>query len=706
MSISAKTVSLSAAKVYDGNNDLSGAVTLLTGIEGESLSYIDALASAVNVLDGGNFIQTILLEDGALALASNYQLPTLNRDNAAVSISAKTVSLSAAKVYDANSDLSGAVTLLTGIEGESLNYSSAMASGTDVLDSSNFIQTILLEDGALALASNYQLPTLNRDNAAVSISAKTVSLSAAKVYDGNNDLSGAVTLLTGIEGESLSYIDALASAVNVLDGGNFIQTILLEDGALALASNYQLPTLNRDNAAVSISAKTVSLSAAKVYDGNNDLSGAVTLLTGIEGESLSYIDALASAVNVLDGGNFIRSIVLKDGSQGLATNYQLPSLNLTNAAVSIGTKTVSLMATKIYDSTVDLSGVVTLLTGIVGESLNYTGAAANSSHVVAEGNFIEAITLENGAVALASNYSLPALSRETAAVDISALEIGAAAAIVGELDKTYDGTVAVEEVLLVGAISGAAAGDILDLDVSAIELAYLTDNVGLTEIQASGLAGFIIAESTGDSVASDYSFTQPVIANVEGRIKSAFTAPAPATLVMQPEVAVPQIEASVDVATTSPMIADAPETVAPVSAPEVAEVQVQEITVEPVQVAVTVARSVTAGANSSAVVGQGFVAVKVFDAVILDQGMPFEITLGVGTFETVDTETTVSVSATTASGEPLPSWLSFSEGDISFSGTAPEGATQITVQIVAIDANGSEASTELVLDFNDLSTPN
>ena len=463
---------------------------------------------------------------------------------------------------------------------------------------------------------------------------------------------------------------------------------MLEDGALALASNYQLPTLNRGNAEVSVSAKTVSLSAAKIYDANDDLSGAVTLATGIEGESLSYIDALASAVNVLDSGNFIRSIVLEDGSQGLASNYQLPSLNLTNAAVSIGAKTVSLLATKIYDSTVDLSGVVTLLTGIVGESLNYSGAAASSSHVVAEGNFIEAIQLEDGTTAVASNYRLPTLSRETAAVDISALEISATATIVGELDKTYDGTVAVEEVLLVSSISGAATGDLLDLDRSAIELAYLVDNVGLTEIQASGPAGFIITESAGNSVASDYSFTQPVIANVEGRIKSAFTAPAPATLVMQPEVAVPQVAASVDVATTSPMITGAPETVAPV------------------QVAVTVARSVTADASSSAVVGQGFITVKVFDAVVLDQGTPFEITLGVGTFETVDTDTTVSVSATTASGEPLPSWLSFSEGDISFSGTAPEGATQITVQIVAIDANGSEASTELVLDFNGLSTPN
>ena len=55
--------------------------------------------------------------------------------------------------------------------------------------------------------------------------------------------------------------------------GKFINALTLVDGVGGLASDYQLPTLNAGNAAVTINAKTVTLSANKTYDGGTDLSG-------------------------------------------------------------------------------------------------------------------------------------------------------------------------------------------------------------------------------------------------------------------------------------------------------------------------------------------------------------------------------------------------------------------------------------------------
>jgi hypothetical protein len=73
-----------------------------------------------------------------------------------------------------------------------------------------------------------------------------------------------------------------------------------------------------------------------------------------------------------------------DGSGGLASNYQLPSLNAINAPVSISAKTVGLFASKIYDAGVDLTGYVSLSTGVGSETLSYSGATASAKDVGGE----------------------------------------------------------------------------------------------------------------------------------------------------------------------------------------------------------------------------------------------------------------------------------------------------------------------------------
>ena len=284
---------MSASRIYDGSKILSGAdVSITTGVGVETLSYSGGSANSKDVVVSGKYIDAIVLEnalDGSGGLASNYHLPNLDALNAPVTISQKMVGLSASKIYDAGVGLAGYVELTTGVGAETLSYSGATSSSKDVAVTGKYIDAIVLEDaldGSGGLASNYQLPSLDALNAPVVIDAKTVNLSASRIYDGSEILSGTdVSISTGITGESLGYSGGTVSSKDVAVSDKFIDAIALEDaidGSGGLASNYQLPSLNVSNAPVSISTKEVGLSASRVYDGSKILSGAdVSIATGV-----------------------------------------------------------------------------------------------------------------------------------------------------------------------------------------------------------------------------------------------------------------------------------------------------------------------------------------------------------------------------------------------------------------------------------------
>jgi hypothetical protein len=155
--------------------------------------------------------------------------------------------------------------------------------------------------------------------------------------------------------------------------------------------------------ALTVNRKVITLSATKTYDGNTDLTGVVSIDTGIHGETLTYIGAAANDANVLTDSKFISAITLANGTGGVASNYALPVLNANNAPVTITPKTVSLAAERLYDGTTDLTGAVTVTTGVAGQQLNYSGAAANDANVMMADKFISTITLVDSNTALASN---------------------------------------------------------------------------------------------------------------------------------------------------------------------------------------------------------------------------------------------------------------------------------------------------------------
>jgi hypothetical protein len=108
----------------------------------------------------------------------------------------------------------------------------------------------------------------------LTVNPKVISLTVAeKVYDASTSLTGLVSITTGVSGggiiENLSYENAVSNSKNVVTSETkYLSGIDLIDGTNGLASNYTVPTLDRDNsAAVTINPKEVKLSASKVFDG-------------------------------------------------------------------------------------------------------------------------------------------------------------------------------------------------------------------------------------------------------------------------------------------------------------------------------------------------------------------------------------------------------------------------------------------------------
>ena len=462
LTIGKASVTISASndtKVYGSTTTSAGvsyssgvALGATAGFSSSGLANGDTISSVTLTSSGGNSGAGVLagpytITPSALGGTGSSRVTTDNYEityaSGSMSVTPKTVTLSATKTYDGSTGLSGAqITLDTGISGQTLTYSGAVASNANVATANKYISAITLVDDS-GEASNYQLPTLNASNAPVTINAKTVSLSASKTYDASTDLTGSqITLTTGIAGQTLTYTGASASNANVAIGNKYISAITLSDatdGSGGLASNYQLPTLNAANAPVTITAKQVTLSAEKTYDGTISLSGSqITINTGISGQSLTYTSATANDSNVATANKYISAITLANGSGGVASNYALPTLDATNAPVTINRANLSVTANTQYSGSTQIAASDLTITGVNGEIFTLSGTATLVSRDVQTGQAlsdISQLTVTPQSGASLSNYNTLSVADTSITITPRVITLTPPS-----FNKVYDGT--------------------------------------------------------------------------------------------------------------------------------------------------------------------------------------------------------------------------------------------------------------------------
>jgi filamentous hemagglutinin family protein len=465
-SITTKALTSSASivgtlsRVYDGSTSASGAAvtgivsgaiagdTLSLDTSGESLAYNNAhVASATQVAATGSSNFTIGSTSSS-SVASDYSFTGPTIAAATASITAKALVSSASiggtlsKVYDGNTSAAGATvsgsvsgaiagdTLSIDTSGESLAYNNAhVASATQILATGTSGFTIGSTTNS-SVASDYSFtgPTIAAATASITTKALTSSASIggtlSKTYDGSTSASGATvsgivsgaipgdTLTLNTSGESLAYNNAhVATATQVAATGTSSFTIGSTTNS-SVASDYSFTGPTIASATASISAKAVTLSANKVYDGTASLVGAVSVGTGVGSETLGYSGALASDAHVLTTGKFINAITLADGTgpnAGLASDYQLPGLSSVTAPVvitpaALGVSMTNTGVTKTYDGTTNAPlgltpgySVTGLVSGDSAASLS-TGSVLYDNANVASATTLNAAGLVLGSI--------------------------------------------------------------------------------------------------------------------------------------------------------------------------------------------------------------------------------------------------------------------------------------------------------------------
>ena len=283
-------------------------------------------------------------------------------------------------------------------------------------------------------ALGYSVSTVTNGKLTVNKKALTVTGLTAqdKTYDATNSatLSNAGTLSGKVTGDSLSFTTA-----STFNNANVEATKILNlDYTLAGTDkdNYTLADLTSQTTSAKITAKEVTLSASKTYDGTTDLTSDVTLGGFIGTQTLNYSGATSNDSHVATANKYINVITLTNGSNGgIATNYKLPTLNSSNAAVTINAATLTptisnTSVTKTYDGITDASSNLTptytfsgFVSGDTNASLGYTGASydnanvTSASKVTLSGLSISSITGSNSSSA--SDYVLDSNSKEVAA---------------------------------------------------------------------------------------------------------------------------------------------------------------------------------------------------------------------------------------------------------------------------------------------------
>jgi len=228
-------------KTYDGNATATptGTAVLTSGgaanNDGKPVNndVVSLTGTASAAFDGANAQVGRTVTIGGLSLAgADAASYTLNPLSFTADISRRMLTLSATKVYDGNTALTGSqLTLGNMVGSETLTHTGATVSSKHVDTANNFVNSITLGDGTNGgLASNYQLPNITQAAAGVNnvtINAATVAPSISntgvtKVYDGTNNPPAGFTptytfggLVSGDSAATLGFTGGQYNSANV-----------------------------------------------------------------------------------------------------------------------------------------------------------------------------------------------------------------------------------------------------------------------------------------------------------------------------------------------------------------------------------------------------------------------------------------------------------------------------------------------------------
>lgn len=482
---------------------------------------------------------TISTRDGDINLAGN--ISTLNGTNNAIQLIAG--SAYAAPVdTGGNIVISGTTTMTTGAFGRVSLFSGSSGASTGVGTLATAARTFYNVDPTHMPSSGVTtgIYALFRQN----IIPLTLTLAnTTKVYGDVNPTLPAYTLTSGAfnAGDTISAIDWGSAATQFKAQGTYAYStanLLSPTFSCAVAgcaSVYSLTFVN----GLTITPRPITITADAKSMAYGGVAPALTyqLTSG----NLVSTDTLSGALTRTAGthaGTYPIAIGTLAASSNYAVTYAPANFVINPALLTVSMTNTGV--TKTYDGTYSAPVGFTPAFSVAGlvsgdtASIFYSAAGFNDPHVLTANKVtasplsITSISGSNGS--LASDYVLSATSAFVPATITPAPVTVSSATIGGTLSKAYDGTAAAPGATVTGLVVGAVAGDTLGLDTSGMSFAY-GGIEGASMVRVSGRAQLRVDQSSRGSRVSDYSFTDPVIADVPGEIgkKPAQNSPIPPT---------------------------------------------------------------------------------------------------------------------------------------------------------------------------------
>jgi len=379
LTINARPITVTAdakTKVY-GDADPALTYQITSG----SLAFSDAFSGALTRA-AGNDVGTYPIQQGTLALTSNYALTYVGANFA---ITPRPIAVTAddkSKVYgNGDPTLTYQVTSGSLVEESDITGTLTRAAGENV-------GTYAIQQGTLTAGTNY---TLTFVPGLLTITPRSITITAdpkSKVY---GDADPALTYQ--ITAGSLAFSDAFSGTLARLAGED-IGTYAINQGTLALSANY---SLTYNGALLTITKRAVTITAdakSKTY-GNADPALTYQITSG----SLAFSDAFTGALVRATGEN-VGTYAINQGTVALSANYML---TFVPGVFSITQRAITITAdakTKTYGDA-DPALTYQLTSGTLVSGDGFTG---NLTRAIGENG--GAYAIQQGTVTAGANYNL------------------------------------------------------------------------------------------------------------------------------------------------------------------------------------------------------------------------------------------------------------------------------------------------------------
>jgi len=382
-------------------------------------------------------------------------------------VNKKTLSVTATgdtKIYDGTTVSNEIPTVDPQAIGDEINvaptqaFDYAMAGTTHVITATG----LTIKNGSTNVTGNYNIQYVAANG---SITAKSLTIGAPnvapnKVYDGNNESTVSVGVLSGVVVSDAGNVNvsALASYDNASVGTNKTITIAYTLRGNAI-SNYTLtqPGVLLANITAKELTVTGATSQSKVYDGTTTAAITGATLTGVVGSDNVVLATATTGMFAKAGTGTDISVTPSMTITGSAIgNYTLTQPNGLKANITAKELTVTgaTAQSKVYDGTTTAAITGATLSGVV-ESDNVVLATATTGILAKAGTGTDisvtpAMTITGSAI---GNYTLTQPTGLKANITTKVLTVTGATA----QSKVYDGTTTAAVIL--GTLSGVITND-------------------------------------------------------------------------------------------------------------------------------------------------------------------------------------------------------------------------------------------------------